>query len=304
MTKAQIFLTYFLWLLAPAIQLAIVVVMLRKNLRRTHPYFFTYTQFWVIATTVQFCVYHWAKWMYSSVYWLNIALSTILGFAVLYELFGKVVRTHEHAHELRSVVQRWVPWLLLVAGIAMVPNLRGNLKDSAWIVTALSVLVGFAMIFELFDAATHPGENGGSAFRLTVRIAALLGVLLFTVLTLVDTSKLLTPLTGIMSALGRSTRFAQFAIMLFVLFSPSGLTSRRKDLAYGIAMGFGLFAFVDLISYSSYFTTPQWRVIISLVSSASYNISTIVWLTYVVMAPKYVPVEKEETLAHEVLATA
>jgi hypothetical protein len=303
-SNAQIFLVYFLWLLAPAIQLAIVVVMVRKNLRRTHPYFFTYTQFWVIATTVQFCVYHWAKWMYSSVYWMNIALSTILGFAVLYELFGKVVRTHEHAHALRGVVQRWVPWTLMVAGIAMVPNLRGNIKDSAWIVTALSVLVGFAMIFELFDAATHPDENGGSAIRLTIRISALLGVLLFTVLTLVDTSKILTPLNGIVSALGRSTRFAQFAIMLFVLFSPTGLAAKRKDLAYGIALGFGVFAFVDLISYSSYFMTPQWRLTISLVSSASYNVSTILWLTYVILTPKYVPVEKEESLGQEILATA
>ena len=295
---------YLLWLLAPAIQLAIVVVMLRKNLRKSHPYFFTYTQFWVIAALVQLGVYMKAKWMYSSVYWLLIALSTILGFAVLYELFGKVVRTHEHAHVLRGVVQRWVPWTLMVAGIAMIPSLRGNMKDPAWIVTGLSVLVGFAMIFELFDAATHPDETGAKAIRLIVRLSALLGVLLFTVLTLVDTSKLLTPLTGIISALGRSTRFAQFAIMLFVMVSPSGLLHKRKDLAYGIAVGFGVFAFVDLLSYSSFFMTPQWRPIISLISSGAYCISTATWLGYVMLQPKYVPVERDEFATDKVVAIA
>lgn len=299
----KLVLFYFLWLLAPAIQLAIVVLMVRKGLRKSHPYFFTYTQFWVIATLVQFGVYHWSKSIYPQVYWMNIALSTVLGFAVLYELFGKVVRTHEHAHVLRAVVRRWVPWTLMVAGIALVPNLRNGVKDPAWIVTGLSVLVGFALIFELFDAATHP-EEGGRGLRLAVRCTALLGVLLFTVLTLVDTSKLLTPLNGMISALGKSTRFAQFAIMLFVLIAPSGLNMKRKDLAYGIATGFGIFAFVDLLSYSSYFMQREWRPIISMIASAAYNVSTLVWLGYVVMAPKYVPVENEEVSAEHVMATA
>src|SRR5207248_6052729 len=83
-----------LWLLAPVCQIFLLIFMLRRKLRAEFPFFFSYTVFQVISFAVQYSVYHFAPDHYFDAYWTASALSAILGFLVINEVFTYAIRSY------------------------------------------------------------------------------------------------------------------------------------------------------------------------------------------------------------------
>src|SRR2546423_7418475 len=112
-------LDYILWLLAPTFQIALLVLMERRKLREQFPFFFTYTVLQVLNVAVLFTVYHRLPDSYFDVYWVSTALSIILGFLVIHEVFAYIIRPYPGLRDLGTMLFRWAVLLLfLVAGIS------------------------------------------------------------------------------------------------------------------------------------------------------------------------------------------
>src|SRR5438128_3667971 len=99
---------YVLWLLAPLCQVFLLIFMLRRKLRAEFPFFFSYTVFQVVSFTVQYSVYHFAPNSYFNVYWTSAALSAILGFLVIQEVFSYAIRPYAGLRALGKMLFRWL----------------------------------------------------------------------------------------------------------------------------------------------------------------------------------------------------
>ncbi len=74
---------YVLWLAAPLLQLGVVVMMFRRGLHRDYPFFFNYTILAVIAEPILYLSHKHSYNAYYYAYYVNIALSVVISFAVL-----------------------------------------------------------------------------------------------------------------------------------------------------------------------------------------------------------------------------
>lgn len=155
-----------------------------------------------------------------------------------------------------------------------------------WIAEAGSAVLGFATIHEvfrcLFRGREAPGRLGGLFFRWTAGLFVLLAVVAAALAYQSDASWMeaaVLPLT-------QGVRLVQCGLLLFLfVFSYfSGLAWRNYVL--GIALGFGLFASVQLASaamqaHLGMVNYQTWRW----VNMISYNCAVLVWLTYL-LAPQ------------------
>src|SRR5689334_3285561 len=121
---------YLLWI-APAIMFcALAVLMARRGLRKSYPFFFLYAVNQVLCFIVQFAVYHKFPSQYFYAYWTMAGISVLLALTVIYEVFLEVFRPLEGLRDLGKVLFRWAAAVLVVAAALMVlagPPANGSL---------------------------------------------------------------------------------------------------------------------------------------------------------------------------------
>jgi len=153
-----------LWLLHPAIQLMIAGTMLRRRLHKTFPVFFTY----VVSQVLMFAVIYPAHlrhnyWIYFYLYWASAALSAVLGFMVIHEVFLDVFRPYHTLRDLGSVLFKWTGLvMLLVAGVVSISSTDGDLLP--WVHAILVAqrcvrLVQCGLVFFLLAFAGYLGVS-------------------------------------------------------------------------------------------------------------------------------------------------
>jgi hypothetical protein len=86
---------YALWLTPALVRVAIVAIMLRGKLHQQFPFFFTYTAYHVLQSGILLYLLQQEPWVYFYSYWSAQAISFVLGFAVIYEIVGHVLRSYE-----------------------------------------------------------------------------------------------------------------------------------------------------------------------------------------------------------------
>jgi hypothetical protein len=84
-------LQFILWWGELPLQAVLLYVLVRKQIFRTFPWFFAYTFFGVVAGLSRFAVRNHHP-VYFAVYWTTQAVSSLLGIAVMYEVFRTVFR--------------------------------------------------------------------------------------------------------------------------------------------------------------------------------------------------------------------
>jgi len=88
----------------------------------------------------------------------------------------------------------------------------------------------------------------------------------------------------------RSLRLMQVGLFVLLMFLCRYLRNCSRQQVFGIALGFGVFASVELILVS---VVMLWgnghAVIISLLKSTAYNAVTVVWIGYLKQQPQMVP---------------
>ncbi len=117
------FLWHYLWIAPRALQVIIVVVMIRRRWFREFPIFFTYTGFQIIEQGTLFVLDHWpavSDYQYWYVYWVFSIISIALRFGILWEISSSIFRNYPGLQRLNRALFRSaiVVLLLLAATVA------------------------------------------------------------------------------------------------------------------------------------------------------------------------------------------
>lgn len=216
--NTNLFISYGLWFLTLAVQTGICVAMIKKRLFHEMPLFLAYTSFHVLRSLALLGVRQWASpTSYSYTYWVSEAISVLLGFAVIYELFSVVLQRFQGLRQLGMMLFRW----------------------------AFVVLVMIAIVSANRNDASSPGL-----------ITAVL-------------------------VLERSVRIIQCGLVVFLFMFASTLALSWRHYVFGVALGFGLYAAVELI-----LTSVRVQVGASadqtyiFLKPAAYAFSTLIWMSY------------------------
>lgn len=215
---------YILWCAGPVLQFGVLVAMYRRGLHREYPYFFNYTILQVVGEPILFLVERHSYNMYYWGYYVSVALSALVSFAVLHEIFREAFRPYEALRDLGAILFRW---------------------------SALVVLL-IAVMWYL----TSGGSSGVDA------------------------------LTNGILMVQRSVRMMQCGLVFFLVLFSEYLGISRRHVLFGIALGFGLFASVNML----YATALQHGASISIqvlrpINSAVYVVAVLIWLGYTALAP-------------------
>lgn len=205
-----------LWCTQPILQSVVAAVLWRRGLHKRFPVFFAYILSQIAIFAVTFPVwragnYEWFYW----VYWPGEAVSALLGFKVIHEIFVDVFRPYQQLKDLGTVVFQWAFVVMLL----------------------VSAVLAFS------DSHREPMVH-------SVR------------------------------TLENSVRFVQFGLILFLILFSRFLGVSRRQLSFGIALGFGLFAGLTLLLLALLFGHALTQGDFDLIHMAAYNISIIIWIGY------------------------
>jgi hypothetical protein len=211
---------YTLWFAHPVLQAGLVGILLWRKLYRTFPIFFSYIAFQILVFALLFPLH--SERFYTIFYymsWGTTAVSAILGFFVIHELFQDVFRPYHTLRDLGSVLFKWAALvMLLVAGVV--------------------------------------AASTASATEEPLR-------------------------TGILT-LQRSVRVVQCGLILFLLVFSRYLGTNWRQKSFGIALGFGAFASIELALVAINAATDNVfnQVLSNLLNMAVYNVSILIWIGY------------------------
>ncbi|MGB8772430.1 MAG: hypothetical protein WCC92_22660 [Candidatus Korobacteraceae bacterium] len=108
---------YVFWCANTVMQVGVLAAMYRRGLHREYPYFFNYVLLQVISEPTLFFVQRHSYAMYYWGYWSSIALSALVSFAVLQEIFHDAFRPYEALRDLSVILFRWSVLVVLLIGV-------------------------------------------------------------------------------------------------------------------------------------------------------------------------------------------
>lgn len=170
-----------------------------------------------------------------------------------------------------------------------------------WIAAALNVVFAFQIIHEVFADVFRPypalRDLGTALFKWAALIMILVSIVMISVTPGWDD-----PAIQAILVVQRCVRVVQCGLVLFLLaFSRNlGVSWRRQS--FGIAMGFGLFSGVELLTYALYSGSHLHGMLTNLLNMGAYNFGMVVWLLYSVLnrrqpvVPVLVPLRWDEAL--------
>jgi hypothetical protein len=154
-----------------------------------------------------------------------------------------------------------------------------------WFGEAVNAVLGFKVIHEIFIDVFRPYHTLKDLGTLLFKWAGVV-MLLVSLVVAFSNSFDQSPLVQAVTTLQRSVRIVQLGLILFMLLFSRFLGVSRKQISFGISLGFGLFAGVELMLialFSGGFVGPS-----KLINMASYHlinmvstlVAVLVWLGY------------------------
>jgi len=148
-----------------------------------------------------------------------------------------------------------------------------------WLCEALNAVLGFKVIHEIFLDVFRPYHTLKDLGTLLFKWAGVV-MLLVSVVVAFSNSFDQSPLVHAITTLQRSVRIVQLGLILFLLLFSSFLGVSRKQISFGISLGFGLFAGVELMLMalnSGGFVRPG---SLNLINMVTFVLAIFVWLGY------------------------
>ena len=211
-------LMYVSWLIGPALQITLLVFMMRRGLRIMFPRFFSYILFQVVKSGILFVVYRYYETSYFDAYWTGNAISVLLAATVMDEILQHLFQQYGGIQNLGPIIFRWACGLLILLSI----------------VNALST-------------------QQGTSERI---VSAVL-------------------------SFDRSVRVMQCGLFLLLMLLCRYLRNCWRQHVFGIALGFGIFASIELVVVSVVMHYGDASgAFVSLVKSIAYNGVTLLWIMY------------------------
>jgi hypothetical protein len=206
----------WLWFAQPVLQVAVAIVVWRRQLYKQFPVFFGFllTQVGVFAVT--YSVYGLNSLWYFWLYWSSQAFNAILSFKIIHEIFLDVFRPYHSLKDLGTPVFKWAGLVMLLVSVVVAASNSFNQDPVAHAVITLQ----------------------------------------------------------------RSVRLVQVGLILFLILFSRFLGVSRKRVSFGIALGFGLFAGVELMMLAMHSGGLIRQGTLNLINMMCYNLSVLVWLGY------------------------
>lgn len=151
-----------------------------------------------------------------------------------------------------------------------------------WITEAISLGIGFWVIYELFLDVFQPYHTLKDLGTVLFKWAGLVMLLAAGVVAAASPVSYSRdgPLIQAVFAVQRCVRVIQCGLILFLLLFSRHLGVNWKQKSFGISLGFGAFAAVELFVGALLATTQVTEDSCAIVNMIAYNLSILVWLGY------------------------
>jgi hypothetical protein len=150
-----------------------------------------------------------------------------------------------------------------------------------WACNAVGVAFGFGVIHEVFVDVFRSFHTLRDLGTVLFKWAGLVMLLVAGVVSVSSPSTEIVPWMQAIITAQRSVRFVQVGMVLLLLVFSQYLGLSRRQHSFGIALGFGSFAVVELAVFSSLVGHHLQNPWMSMVNMMAYNASLAVWLGYV-----------------------
>jgi hypothetical protein len=148
-----------------------------------------------------------------------------------------------------------------------------------WLGEAVNAVLGFKVIHEIFLDVFRPYHTLKDLGTLLFKWAGVV-MLLVSVVVAFSNSFDQSPLVHAVTTLQRSVRIVQLGLILFMLLFSSFLGVSRKQVSFGISLGFGLFAGVELMLMALNSGGFVSMGNLNLINMVTLILAILVWLGY------------------------
>ncbi|HTT20386.1 MAG TPA: hypothetical protein VMG82_15660 [Candidatus Sulfotelmatobacter sp.] len=149
-----------------------------------------------------------------------------------------------------------------------------------WCCNAISVTFGFLVIHEIFVDVFRMFHTLRDLGTVLFKWAGLVMLLVAAVVSVSTNSSDLAPMMQAIVTLQRCVRMIQVGMVLFLLFFAQYVGVSRRQHSFGIALGFGSFAVIELILISSWVGSHLDGPWMSIANMVAYNCSLFLWIGY------------------------
>src|ERR1700690_2046048 len=149
-----------------------------------------------------------------------------------------------------------------------------------WLSAAVSLAIGFKGIHEIFLDVLRPYPNLKDLGTLLFKWAALVMFLVAMVVTAASQAGTDTPLAQAVIIVQRCVRVTQCGLILFLLFFSRHLGVSWRQPSFGIALGFGGFASVELLGLALFSGGQIHPPTLSLMNTTAYSFAILTWMGY------------------------
>ncbi len=150
----------------------------------------------------------------------------------------------------------------------------------SWFSTAISVALGFKVIHEAFLDVFRPFHTLRDLGTVLFKWAGLVMLLVAGVVSVSTNSSDTVPWVQAITTAQRCVRIIQVGMVLFLLFFARYLGVSRRQHSFGIALGFGTFAVVELTLIASWAGDHLSSLGVNLINMGAYNAALFIWLGY------------------------
>lgn len=150
----------------------------------------------------------------------------------------------------------------------------------SWISTAISVALGFKVIHEAFLDVFRPFHTLRDLGTVLFKWAGLVMLLVAGVVSVSTNASDNAPWVQAIMTAQRCVRIIQVGMVLFLLFFARYLGVSRRQHSFGIALGFGTFAVVELLLIASWAGDHLSNLSMGLINMTAYNATLLIWLGY------------------------
>ncbi|MGB8013761.1 MAG: hypothetical protein WCF68_19270 [Terriglobales bacterium] len=148
-----------------------------------------------------------------------------------------------------------------------------------WLGEAVNAVLGFKVIHEVFIDVFRPYHTLKDLGTLLFKWAGVV-MLLVSVVVAFSNSYDQSPLVHAITTLQRSVRVVQIGLIFFLLLYARFLGVSRKQTSFGISLGFGLFAGVELMLMALNSGAFIKQSLLNVVNMLTYNLAIFIWLGY------------------------
>ncbi len=159
---------------------------------------------------------------------------------------------------------------------------RGNYEWyfwTYWLTAGFNAVLSFKVIHEVFLDVFRPYHTLKDLGTVLFKWASVV-MLLVSVVVAFSGSSERDPLVHAVSTLQSSVRLVQFGLILFLILFSRYLGVSRRQHSFGIALGFGAFAAVELMLLALRSGGYVHRASFDLVNMIAYNSAIVVWIGY------------------------